>query len=157
MRILLVQQEWPRDFRRSTQWSYISSLGYLEALEACGARTTLLTTPWLIHARRLIAAGEFEQVWVIDLAHLDATDEFFGWLETVAPVRVGLLGESLQHTEQEIRDTPSLAGREKRVRSRSRSFTHLLLADEADARSFTRTGKPTLWSPGGMLRRPPAC
>jgi glycosyltransferase involved in cell wall biosynthesis len=151
VRVLFVQQEWPREFRRSTQWSYISSLGYIEALEACGAEVTLLTTPWIAQAPALLAGLEFDQVWLIDLVHLEAPDSFFHWIREICPRRIGVLGESLRYSEEEIRDAPSLAGREQLVRSRCAHVTHLLFLDEDDARRFLAEGFPSLWLPAGML------
>jgi hypothetical protein len=63
-----------------------------------------------------------------------------------------VLGESLRYTEQEIRDAPSLAGREELVRGRSAHVTHLLFLDEDDARRFAGEGYASLWLPAGMLR-----
>ena len=80
MRILLIQQEWPREFLRSTQWSYISSLGYKEALESCGVEVLLLTTPWLDQAETILAGEKFDQVWMIDLVHLELSSRFFRWI-----------------------------------------------------------------------------
>lgn len=150
-RILLIQQEWPTDFRRSSQWSYISSLGYVEALGLCGADVTLLTTPWLAHARELVSPGDIDQVWLIDLVHLEAPPWLLPWLCELAPLRVGLVGESLTHTRDELRDMPELAQREALVRARASAMTHLLLCDEEDARRLAASGHRTLWLPPAML------
>ena len=80
LRILLVQQEWPHDFMRSTQWSFCGSLGYVEALEASGAEVTLLTSPWIPRAPEFLAQRRFDQVWLIDLVHLEVPAGFFKWI-----------------------------------------------------------------------------
>jgi hypothetical protein len=150
-RILLIQQEWPTDFRRSSQWSYISSLGYVEALRACGANVTLMTTPWLAFAPDLLSQGDVDQAWLIDLVHLEMPPWLLACLAELAPVRVGLSGESLTHTLDELRDMPQLAGREALVRSRADAMTHSLFCDEEDARRFAAWGYRALWAPPAML------
>ena len=152
LRILFIQQEWPTEFRRSTQWSYISSLGYVEALRACGAEVFLLTSPLLPFAAELLHKGDFDQVWLNDLVHLDVPPSLLAWAEDLAPMRVGLVGESLTHTEDELADLPDLATRDARVQARAVHTTHLLMCDEADARRYAASGHRALWLPPGMLR-----
>ncbi|MFQ5513144.1 MAG: glycosyltransferase [Myxococcota bacterium] len=152
MRILLVQQEWPHEFRRSTQWSYISSLGYVEALQACGVEVTWLTSPWLPLREPLLKGRHFDQVWLIDLVHLEPPAGFFAQLEALAAVRVGLIGESLRYSAEELGDHPDYATRESVVRRRSEHLTHVLCCDEDDARHLSSEGVAALWLPPGMLR-----
>jgi glycosyltransferase involved in cell wall biosynthesis len=152
IRVLILQQEWPREFMRSTQWSYVSSLGYADALRSCGAQVELLTTPWFEHAPELLAGRSFDQAWLIDLVHLEVDEALWAWLRAHVPMRVGLIGESLRYSDEELREEPRYAAREARVERRLREVTHVLPVDELDAQRLCESGLAARWTPVAMLR-----
>ena len=102
---------------------------------------------WLFHAKRICAGRRFDQVWM-ELVHTDPGEEFLEWISTVAPVRVGLLLESLEFDEEIYALHPPLRNRKPVVDSRLRYMTHALAVDEADADRLNANGLvKALWWP----------
>ena len=70
------------------------------------------------------------------------------WLAKLAPVRVGVVMESLQYDEEDYRHVPQLRGRQALVESQMRYMTHVLVPDELDAESLNaRRVTRALWWP----------
>src|ERR1700739_4669605 len=78
--------------------SYSSQLGLEEGLTACGIRPTIITAPLFPRAQQLCKGQKFDQVWV-EIARGESRDEtILEWAASLAPVRVGLMVESLRYT-----------------------------------------------------------
>ncbi|MBM3845416.1 MAG: glycosyltransferase, partial [Verrucomicrobia bacterium] len=146
-----------------TQWkharklAYPAGLGLEEGFRANGAEC--LTLPalcglsvearkaWQVQIRQLCEGRQFDQVWV-ETVHSEWDGEFWEWISQLAPVRVGLVMESLRYEADECKESPHFAGRFEKAAGRIRHLTHALCIDEADPRSLAEaTGVQALWWP----------
>ena len=155
-RALLIQLEFPT-WATARAWTYSAGYAVEEGLTAngieCVTVPAIVNTPgsspqsWLFHARKLLDGKRFDQVWVW-LVHSPLDDDCLEWLSTLAPVRVGVLMESLQYDEDDYRHVPPLRGRQALVERQIRYMTHVLAPDELDAESLNaRQITRALWWP----------
>jgi hypothetical protein len=158
MRILYVQHELGL-WASARQWSYTTHLAYVDGLRAQGHEVLVLLTslwPW---ARQIVGDHRFDQVWINDVIHATGTreatrqrlclsDEAFAWFATLAPVRVGILMETLYYTPQDYAELPQLARRVPLLKATVLPFiTHLCVVDENDVRHIENLGVQALWTP----------
>ncbi|MDC8447834.1 MAG: glycosyltransferase [Nitrospira sp.] len=147
-KILLVQLEFGT-WDRARAWSYLGNFAVEDGLRANGCECVTIpalcdvpdTSPlsWLHHAKDLLTGRRFDQVWVW-LVHNRYSDAFLVWLAELAPVRVGLIMESLRYSEEEYRRWPHLRERAGFVERQVKYMTHVLTADEHDAEVFNQAG-----------------
>jgi len=153
---LLIQLEFPT-WATARAWTYSASYAVQEGLTANGV--DCVTVPaiahtsnaspesWLSQARTLLEGKRFDQLWVW-LVHSSLEDAMLEWLAKLAPVRVGVVMESLQYDEEDYRHVPQLRGRQALVESQMRYMTHVLVPDELDAESLNaRRVTRALWWP----------
>lgn len=135
-------------------WEHARSLSYTvtfaveDGLRDCGCKVTTLPgvlfrtatevpwrepTHWLRYARELLAGQRFDQVW-IELCHVNYDNQFLEWIASLAPVRVGLVLESLTYPQELLRESQTLASKEEFVLSRIPFMTHVLAVDELDVK-----------------------
>ncbi|MBS0182814.1 MAG: glycosyltransferase [Nitrospira sp.] len=146
--ILLVQLEFGT-WDRARAWSYLGNFAVEDGLRANGCECVTIpalcdipdSSPlsWLHHAKDLLADRRFDQVWVW-LVHNRYSDAFLGWLTELAPVRVGLIMESLRYSEEDCRRWPHLRERAGIVERQVKYMTHVLAADEHDAEMLNQAG-----------------
>jgi len=141
---LLIQLEFPT-WATARAWTYSASYAVQEGLTANGV--DCVTVPaiahtsnaspesWLSQARTLLEGKRFDQLWVW-LVHSSLEDAMLEWLARLAPVRFGVVMESLQYDEEDYRHVPQLRGRQALVESQMRYMTHVLVPDELDAESL---------------------
>jgi hypothetical protein len=158
LRVLLIILEF-NTWKRARHVSYGAQLGLEEGLRANGVAGLTLTTPWLGRARELCAGQHFDQVW-IDIVQSDRGDALFGnstfleWIAQLAPVRVGFLPESLEHTPEEQAVLPILRYRPRNVKDRLQYLTHVVACDERDVDRLNGLGQlPALWWPQAIPAR----
>ena len=154
-KILLVQLEFDT-WAQAKAWSYVGNFAVEDGLRANGCDCVTLpalahvsdTSPqsWLYHAKSLLAGQQFDQVWVW-LVHNRYSEGFLEWVAGLAPVRVGVLMESLRYSEEDCRRWPHLGERLEFVERQARYMTHILSADELDAEAFNEAGRTraTFW------------
>lgn len=143
--------------------SYSAQLGLEEGFDA--NNIDYLTIPaiqgipwhfpasWLSRAKRICAGKHFDQVWV-ELVHTELDPEFLEWLASLAPVRVGLILESLKFDEEMYDLHPPLRNRMTVVYTRLRYMTHALAVDEVDADTINNAGQTkALWWPQAVPER----
>lgn len=147
-RVLLVQLEFPT-WTQAKAWSYLGNFSVEDGLRANGCDCVTLpvfsdvpdssSLSWLHHAKALLAGQRFDQVWVW-LVHKHYSDASLKWIAELAPVRVGLIMESLEYSEEDNRRWPHLRDRAAFVKAQVRYMTHVLAADERDADVFNQSG-----------------
>ena len=147
-KILLVQLEFAT-WSQAKAWAYVGNFSVEDGLRANGCDCVTLpalsdvsdSSPlsWLHHAKDLLAGQQFDQVWVW-LVHNRYSDVFLEWIADLAPVRVGLIMESLEYSEEDYRRWPHLRDRAAFVNHQVRHMTHVLAADERDAEVFNQSG-----------------
>ncbi len=142
MNVLFINLDFP-DWRRARSWSYAANLAFEEGFRANDIH--FMTIPaiagvpaddtasasFLGRIRELCSGRRFDQVWV-ELVHSPLDERLLEYLATLAPVRLGLLGESLQYTPDVYAMAPHLRERRSLVENRLRYMTHALVGDERD-------------------------
>lgn len=134
------------------KWSYSSSYALVDGLQAAGCDVVVLpslrmsgsnTNPWVAARDAVLGGRTFDQVWIW-VTHSYYDPDVWRWLETVAPVRVGVLMESLTYEPRDVAEIPALAGRKADVYAQLGALTHIITADDTEAAMIeTETGRPT--------------
>lgn len=165
-KILLVQLEFER-WAQAKTWSYLETFAFEEGFRANGLECVTLpafdgvpdTSPlsWLHDAKRLLAGCRFEQVWIWFGSHR-YSDAFLEWIADLAPIRVGVLmesvGLSVGSDEEDCVLWPPWRKRAYRLDHQLRQMTHVLTADERDAETINNAGfvKAAWWTPAVPAR-----
>lgn len=142
-------------WHQARSWSYQTGLGLEEGLKANNVE--LVTVPalyglepddpgsWLSHIKAITSGKKFDHVWV-ELVHNNLSDAILNYLATLAPVRLGIIGESLTYPEEVYTQAPHLRNRQSEVFHRLQYMTHALLADELDVeRVHYATSVKAMW------------
>ena len=162
MKILLLQLEFSR-WNTARPWSYPMNFGIAKTLRDNGHETfTIPVIPdqnvefqmsWLGRARELCHGMKFDQVWVW-LLHYPYTQEILEWINRLAPIRIGVLVESMQYDEDDYLRSPTLRNRPGIIRQQVQSLTHVLASDENDIESIISWGyRQAMWWPCGVPER----
>ena len=144
-------------WERARAWGYLGNFGIEEGLKAndvdCVVLPALQEVPtsssasWLYHARQFLRDQRFDQVWVW-LVHNSYDPAAMEWLRGLAPVVVGWVGESLEHTAEELWRFPHLARRQELAEQQIRQMTHVLAVDERDVDYINQRGLArAIWYP----------
>lgn len=150
LRILLLLGE-NLTWSHARSWPYNLHLGFEEALQANGVEVLVLTTPWISHLAKICAGREFDQVWVIDLTHFCHIDASLEQIVKLAPIRVGLVTESVEYHPEEYEAFPWLRERRARIDAQFQYVTHLAAVDEQDVINIKANfDLPTMWNPCSM-------
>lgn len=129
-------------------WPYNLHLGFEEALQANGVEVLVLTTPWISHLAKICAGRQFDQVWVIDLTHFCHIDASLEQIVNLAPIRVGLVTESVEYHPEEYETFPWLRERRARFDAQLQYVTHVAAVDEQDVININAIFYlPTIWNP----------
>jgi hypothetical protein len=152
-RVLLVPFEC-LGWQAARGWSYVGHYAIEEGLRAHGADVTVLPawvgvsssdpSSWLRFARDLVGGQPFDQVWLW-LVHAEFTPDFLDWIASLAPVRVGVLWESLEYSERECDLSEQLRERKRQTMAQMAPLTHVLAVDERDVDELTARGLPAFW------------
>lgn len=161
--VLLIPLEFA-SWARARSWSYTAGgLAIEDGLRANGADCTVIPAlcrepgtampAWLAHAKELVAGQRFDQVWVW-LVHYPYEASFLEWLAGLAPIRVGLIMESLLYAPDVYRQYPHLQARAAMVDAQLRYLTHVLAMDERDADRLNEAGhvKAQFWPSAVPIR-----
>ena len=160
--ILLIHLEFMK-WEQARSWSYAAQLGIEEGLLANGIEfftipamqefSTTDSKSWLAHCKDLCNDRHFDQVWV-ELVHSNIDDIFLQWLTNVAPIRLGLIAESLRYQSEVYSFAPILSERYALVTKRLKYMTHALVADEKDAEELNLNGPvKAMWWPVAVPKR----
>jgi hypothetical protein len=157
LRVLHLQLEF-HTWRDARPWTYSVGLGLEEGLAASGVQFLTLPTPWLERAKEILEGQRFDQLWV-EAVHQDSFDNGeLEWLASLAPVRVGLVGESLTYTPEDRALWPELwphlSRRQAAVSRRLAYMTHAVVTDERDAETLNASGQiAAMWWPQAVPKR----
>jgi len=163
MKILYVQHDMLVWFT-ARSWSYTTHMAYVEGLRAAGHEVLVLFTSCWAWSRRVVGDHRFDQVWINDVTHIlgdrGATappplgEVDFAWLASLAPVRVGIVMESMYYDPADYVEVPELG---RRVPLMQRivlpHVTHFAVVDENDVRHIENMGAQAVWTPCHVPRR----
>lgn len=157
LRILYLPLELPT-WPQARPWSYNVGLGLEEGLAASEVQFLTLPSTWLARAHEIVGARRFDQVWVEAVHQTNFDEGGFEWLATLAPVRVGLVAESLSYGTYEQQWWPNvwdhLSRRREVVGKRLSNLTHAVMLDERDVEEFNAPGKlAAMWWPQAVPAR----
>jgi hypothetical protein len=152
LRVLVLQLEFPT-WNQARYWSYSAQLALEEGLQAHGVQFFTLTTPWLARAPEICRGQQFDQVW-LELVQQPLDETQLQWIAGLAPVRVGLLPESLEYTAEEYSLYPWLVPRKQLVEGRLQYITHAVAVDERDVEEINaRRLASAMWWPQAVPER----
>lgn len=164
MKILYVQHDM-LVWASARQWSYTTHLAYVEGLRAAGHEVLVLFTSCWAWARKIVGDHRFDQVWINDVTHSlgqrpaweappSLTEADFAWLASLAPVRVGIVMETLHYDPADYAEVPELG---RRVPLMQRAVlphvTHFCVVDELDVRHVENWGAQAVWTPCHVPQR----
>ncbi|MGE5475840.1 MAG: methyltransferase domain-containing protein [Bacteroidales bacterium] len=154
MNILCIGLEFST-WKQARSWSYNGLYSFMDGFKALGHRVVFVpaiagTVPgdpqsWLTHAPSLLDGEVFDQAWIW-ITHNAYTPEFWEWFDSIAPIRVAMVMESMTAEEEDIAQLPHLAHRQAAVLNDLRHCTHALVCDEIDAPVVSeKLGIPAIW------------
>ncbi|MDL2336330.1 MAG: glycosyltransferase [Pseudomonadota bacterium] len=158
MRILYVQHDM-LVWSSARQWSYTTHMAYVDGLRAQGHEVLVVLTSCWAWSRACVADHRFDQVWINDVTHILGqrpawesppafTEEDFAWLASLAPVRVGIVMETLHYDPADYAEVPELGRRVPLMRQAVLPHvTHFCTVDENDVRHVENMGAQALWTP----------
>lgn len=139
-RILFVQHEM-KTWQTAKMWGYTFHLGLEEGFVANGVEFTTILSSWFPKAKELCVGKRFDQIWINDVTHMFEPKKWgeyqlyeadLEWLAGLAPVRLGFVVESLQYTDKELTEAPSLCYAYNVLKRTSAYLTHIMAVDEKD-------------------------
>ncbi len=155
---LLIQLEFPT-WKLARPWTYSANFAVQDALTQLGVEC--LTIPaipgeqrsWLSFARSICQNKTFDQVWVW-LVHYHYDESLLDWISTIAPIRIGVLMESLHYGTEAYENSPGLIERPRIVARQIKALTHVLTFDERDAEDMNASkSADAIWWPGSVPRQ----
>jgi hypothetical protein len=164
MKILYVQHDM-LVWASARQWSYTTHMAYVEGLRAAGHEVQVLFTSCWAWSRKIVGDHRFDQVWINDVTHslgqrpaweapASFTEEDFAWFASLAPVRVGIVMETLHYDAADYAEVPELGRRVPLMRERVLPYvTHFCVVDENDVRHVENWGAQAVWTPCHVPRR----
>ena len=154
--VLLIQLDF-QTWATARPWTYSAAFGVQEGLTAndveCVTVPAIAENPcsspasWLYHAKQALAGQRFDQVWLW-LIHTPLDHTIMEWVAELAPVRVGVLMESLHYDAEDYAWAPQLKLRPAQLAAQLPYLTHVLAPDEQDAADLNAKGAANaLWWP----------
>jgi len=152
--ILIVQQEW-KSWSVAKYMSYTThAFAFEEGLKKLGVDCFILTTPWLSRSEKILRKMSFDQVWIIDVVHLEIEEKCLKNILRLAPIRVGFVMESLEYLPEEYESFPNLKDRKKMVLELLKKYTHAIMVDEKDVIAINESSTlSAMWLPVPIPRR----
>ncbi len=149
---LLIQLEFPT-WKLARPWTYSGSFAIQDGLSRLGVECfTIPAIPgeqrsWLSYARSFCQNKKFDQVWIW-LVHYPYDEATLDWIGRLAPVRIGVLMESMRYSPETYVAAPHLAKRPEVIHRQIKSLTHVLTYDENDADELNaQQAVQALWWP----------
>ena len=134
-------------------WTFQANLGLEDGFSKNNLTYLTITTPWLSNVKELCKDFTFDQVW-IEIVHQNPKLEILEWIEKIAPIRIGLIFESLSYYDDDSVNSIILKERKQRVLSKVKYLTNLISVDEKDVIFFNQELQtPAFWWPSCMPER----
>ncbi|MCF7707634.1 MAG: glycosyltransferase [Verrucomicrobia bacterium] len=154
--ILLINMECA-NWENARSWSYCGGYAFEEGLEWCGANVYKLPATaggssnhpasWLSRMKEIGLSRRYDQIWIW-MTHVDYTQEFLEKIKELSPVRVGIIMESMEHTNDEYNKYVKCRGRREKILSQLEYMTHALAFDDYDVKTIEKeAGIHAMWCP----------
>ena len=152
LRILFLALEFEHWFAARAH-SYSAGLAFEEGFAANGVHCLTVPTPCFPWLQRVCAGQRFDQVWLYAVqSHMNEAQR--QWVASLAPVRVGLVAESLQYSRDEVTRIPNLATWTGELAGWLPHLTHVVAFDEEVAEAVNAHGLArAIWSPTAVPAR----
>lgn len=144
MKILYLPLEFDKWFS-AKKLSYSVSVGMVEGFES--EHIDHLTIPlmyhrdiWLKQIRSIIGDDKFDQIW-IEVVHSTVPPDLLKWVASLAPIRLGIVIESLTIAPNEFEDNP--LGSSRRISNFEQKLPFLTHAVVSDSRDLGVLNLPT--------------
>lgn len=133
--------------------TYAAGLGFEEGFAANQVSFVTLTTPCFRWAQEICRGLRFDQVWLYAVQS-KMNNEQRTWVASLAPVRLGLVCESLDYKSEELHGCNHLTPFREELQSWLPYLTHVVAVDE-EVVAFVRrsTGPKAFWSPCAVPAR----
>ncbi|MCA9468682.1 MAG: glycosyltransferase [Nitrospira sp.] len=165
-RVLLLTLDY-RTWHDASHFPYPDNLGLEEALIVNGADCVTIPVfyglsssnpaSWMYHAKQLCSGRQFDVVW-FDVNHMVFDEATLDWLSTLAPIRIGFFGESIQMDHGEYETNPEGARtRLKNLATYLQYVTHAIVVDECDRIPLEARGIPVFWWKAGAVPKRFVC
>lgn len=152
IKVLFIALEFPY-WTLARQWSYCAQMAFEEGFLENGVECFTVTTIWLPRIKEICSGKHFDQVW-IEIAQNKIDESILEWIAELAPIRVGLIGESLEYNHEEYDLNPDFKGMRSLVERRLKYLTHIVAVDENDVESINKnTHIRAMWWPSAVPRR----
>src|ERR1051326_2475753 len=152
LKVLLLLAEFPF-WRAARHLSYSAQLGVEDGLRANGVNPFTVTSLWFPEIAASLSKQKFDQLWIV--GRPDVFDEpSLERIADVAPVRLAMIADSLEYSDEEYRVSPSLKDIKQIVERQLQWVTHVLSCDEKDAETINAAGRVSaLWWPQAIPER----
>jgi hypothetical protein len=153
IKILFIALEF-KYWAQARHWSYCVQLGFEEGFRENGVECFTVPSMWLPRIKEICSGKKFDQVWV-EIVNNKIDESLFEWLVEIAPIRVGLIGESLEYAREDYEIYPVLKERRSFVEKRFKYLTHIVAIDENDADRINKNNVPlkAMWLPSAVPKR----
>lgn len=143
--------------------SYSINYGYVDALESLGFECIVVPTfgeiysdsksSWIPKARDWFSNDKFDIAFVT-LPHIKLTTSDWEWLSTIAPIRVGLLMESLKYDQAYLQNDKLYTDREDLALNQIKHLTHVVSGDDRDVDNLSqKVDVSMVWMPSLVCGR----
>lgn len=159
MNILYLPLEF-ESYESARKWPYPLGVGLIEGFQANGINFTVIPMMyhqniWMKFIKDIIIGTKFDQVW-LEVVHSQFTQQNLEFIASLAPVRVGIIVESLTiHSDEWKTNAVGTQRRVDNVNMKMPYLTHLVVTDSRDVDAFDL---PTLFDiahvPDWFVRQP---
>lgn len=143
-RILFMPLELPTWNNGAHSWSYAASLAYEEGLRASGCEVTTINSPCSIFHQKILRGRRFDQVWFHCHPRNIADFTFRQFISEIAPVRLMLVGETVNYDPMILPSEPWSATQQANYEKWAPHVTHAAFVDPAD-QVFSKIPRSMWW------------
>ena len=143
LKVLFIALEFST-WKKAKHWSYGAQLGFEEGFRENNVEFFTVTTQLIPQIKEICSGMHFDQVWV-EIVHNNIDKSTWEWLVDKIPIRIGIICESLDYSEDECINFPILKERRALVENKFKYLTHIIASDEVDSELINNNHIPCFW------------
>lgn len=143
LKVLFIALEFST-WKLARHWSYGAQLAFEEGFKENEVEYCTITTHFIPQIREICSGMQFDQVWV-EIVHNNIDESIWEWLVENIPIRIGIICESLEYSDDECNHFPVLKERRSVVENKFKYLTHTIVSDELDAERISSKYIPSFW------------